>query len=239
MTETGGRGIGSIRLGADAAPGVLSMARAALADAFAVLAPVRCVVCERDETMLCAACAAGLRSGCVQRDAVAGIPLSSRTRYEGAARAALLAYKEQGRTPLARPLGPLLGEAVADALAVAGAGGAARIEFVTVPSEPRAFRLRGFRPVPLLLERAHLPPPAEVLARARRRRDQADLDREARAGNLAGALVARRRLDGRRFVVVEDVVTTGATLAETVRAVSAAGGSVVAAAALARTPKRV
>jgi predicted amidophosphoribosyltransferase len=51
-------------------------------------------------------------------------------------------------------------------------------------------------------------------------------------------MAARRPLAGRRVLLVDDVVTTGATLAEAARAVRAAGGSVVGAATLASTPLR-
>jgi predicted amidophosphoribosyltransferase len=60
-----------------------------------------------------------------------------------------------------------------------------------------------------------------------------------RAANREGYLRATRPLNGRRFVVVDDVQTTGATLAEAARAVRAAGGEVVAVATLAYTPRRL
>ena len=68
--------------------------------------------------------------------------------------------------------------------------------------------------------------------------DQAGLGVAARRANAQGALEARTRLVGRRFLLVDDVLTTGATLAETRRAVLAAGGSVEALAVLAETPLR-
>ena len=46
------------------------------------------------------------------------------------------------------------------------------------------------------------------------------------------------RLDGRRYLLVDDIVTTGSTLAEAVRALAAAGGETAAIAVLAETPLR-
>ena len=66
---------------------------------------------------------------------------------------------------------------------------------------------------------------------------QKDLGSADRAVNLTGAFVALGRLDGRRFLVVDDVLTSGATIREAVRAIRAAGGEVVGGAALAFTPR--
>nr|WP_254628445.1 phosphoribosyltransferase family protein [Plantibacter sp. MCCC 1A11337] len=76
--------------------------------------------------------------------------------------------------------------------------------------------------------------PSRPLRWARQPADQRDFGRAERLENLAGALVAARRLDGRRFLLVEDVVTTGATVGEAVRAMRDGGGLVVGVVALAR-----
>ena len=61
-----------------------------------------------------------------------------------------------------------------------------------------------------------------------------------RAVNLAGALevVPRARVAERRVVLADDVITTGATLAEAVRALQVTGADVVGAATVAATPLR-
>jgi predicted amidophosphoribosyltransferase len=79
---------------------------------------------------------------------------------------------------------------------------------------------------------------AALLVQARDVQDQAGLGTAARTINLAGALRARRRLDGLDVVVVDDVVTTGATLAEAARALTAAGARVRGAAVVAMTVLR-
>jgi predicted amidophosphoribosyltransferase len=72
----------------------------------------------------------------------------------------------------------------------------------------------------------------------RRPDDQAGLDRFARYRNLAGALVAAEHLPPGDIVVVDDIVTTGATLAEATRALTRAGRTPVGAATVAATTRR-
>jgi predicted amidophosphoribosyltransferase len=73
--------------------------------------------------------------------------------------------------------------------------------------------------------------------------DQAGLSAGARAANLDGALVVRpawaAQVVAAPIVLVDDVVTTGATLAEAARALRVAGAGPVVAAVLVATPRRV
>jgi predicted amidophosphoribosyltransferase len=77
-----------------------------------------------------------------------------------------------------------------------------------------------------------------VLSLTRRVRDSAGLGSSERAVNLAGAIAARRAPEGVGALVVDDIVTTGATLQECVRALRAAGWPVIGTAVVASTPRR-
>lgn len=76
-----------------------------------------------------------------------------------------------------------------------------------------------------------------VLEHRRRVADQSGLSAADRAANLSGALWARYDLRGLRLIVVDDVMTTGATLAEAARALRTAGAKVPAAAVIAATAR--
>ncbi|MFE7213864.1 ComF family protein [Streptomyces sp. NPDC057611] len=168
--------------------------------------------------------------------------------YADAARAALLAHKERGALALARPLGTALAGAVRAGLraAATGAGGTGAgagadagavgeaVLLVPVPSARRAVRARGHDPARRIalaaaggLRRSGTR--ARALAVLRQRRvvaDQSGLTSRQRLENLAGALEvtaggARLLLSG-PVVLVDDVMTTGASLAEAARAVTTA-----------------
>src|SRR5690606_9889047 len=145
---------------------------------------------------------------------------------------ALRALKEEGRTELARPLAP----ALRAALTAAGAGHTGLV-VVPVPTSRAAMRRRGYRVVDLLARRAGVAT-ARLLRPARRAADQRNLGRADRARNVAGSMRARAGA-GRRVVIADDVVTTGATLSEAARALAAVGVDVVAAVTVAATPRRV
>jgi predicted amidophosphoribosyltransferase len=112
------------------------------------------------------------------------------------------------------------------------------IHVLAVPTSRAAFRRRGYDPVALLLRRAGVRAP-RLLVTTGASVQQKTLGVAARAANREGSVRARRGLAGHRVVLVDDVVTTGATLAEAARAVRAGGGEVVAAVTLAQTPRRV
>lgn len=129
-----------------------------------------------------------------------------------------------------------------------GGRGFGEVLVVPVPSAARAVRRRGHDPVRGLARVAVRRLCAEgvpvacaaVLRQGRPVADQAGLGAATRAANLAGALrvTGARRVRGRRIVVVDDVITSGATLAEAARALEAAGGRVIAVATVAATPRR-
>jgi predicted amidophosphoribosyltransferase len=208
--------------------------REAALDALAVLLPVACVGCGRHDRAVCTGCRVALRAATrlVERPELGAAWAA--LEYSGAVASAIGAFKDGGRTDAAAALADALGAALEAALAGWPRGS---VEVCTVPSTPAAMRSRGYAPVELLLARRGIRS-SRVLALARARSDQAGLDADARRVNAAGALRARQSLSGRRFLLVDDVLTTGSTLVEARRAVVSAGGSVTAIAVLAETPLR-
>lgn len=221
-------------MAADSLRRVQVLARDALLDAIALLVPVSCAGCGALDRSVCADCVDALRPSpkVVTRD---GISAWAALDYGGVVARVVTAYKDSSRTDAAAPLARALHAALAEGVAARPAGGT--LEVCTVPSTAAAMRARGYAPVDALLARCGIRP-SPVLRLARDRRDQAGLDAEARRANAHGALEARRRLDERRFVLVDDVLTTGATIAEAARAVNVAGGAIDAVVVLAQTPLR-
>jgi predicted amidophosphoribosyltransferase len=217
---------------------VLPTVRSALLDAVALVAPVACAGCGAPDRAICTGCAALLRPR-VARHELEGVPVYTALTYEAETRGVLLALKEDGRPSLARALGPALAAAVEAALAGCSDGtsaGTSVARIVPVPSSPAAFRRRGYDPVVELMRGARFrPTPLLALTSGA---VQKSLGVDARRSNRTGAMRARRAPGEGPLLVVDDVVTTGATLLEAVRALSAAGGTVVACVALARTPLR-
>jgi ComF family protein len=223
-----------------------------VADRFLDLAlPAACAGCGREGPPLCEACRPSLDA---RIDVPAGVPigLPSETPppllqlewcapFSGTVRRALHQLKYSGERRLARPLG----EAIARRWAVAGAGGDL---LVPVPVHADRARRRGYDQALLIAaiaaEELRLPA-AAILRRARATAAQFDLDRTSRATNVEGAfeLVAGptgrtpmvgQPLAGHWVVLVDDVVTTGATLAACARPLLAAGAIGVSAVTVAR-----
>jgi predicted amidophosphoribosyltransferase len=172
--------------------------------------------------------------------------------YEDELRAVLLAHKERGAMRLAEPLGAALAAAVRAGIRAAGSGNRWQdgpVLLVPVPSARSATVARGHDPARRMalcaarqLRREGTS--ARVFAVLRQRRsvaDQAGLSATQRVENLSGALSAvtgsGRLLSAGVTVVVDDVMTTGASLVEAARALTTAGGSVRAAAVVAASPR--
>jgi len=197
--------------------------------------PRECAGCGRPGTLLCAGCLPG--AGPVPVPS-AVLPVLAAGRYDGGLRRAIVRYKERDRRELAGPLGAALASAVA---ALAASDTAAAPVLVPVPSSPRAARERGGDHVLRLARHAArrtATPLAPALSLARRVRDSAGLHRDERAANLAGAMRATGPLGSGRAVIVDDIVTTGATLHEAARALREAGWTILGGAAVAATPRR-
>lgn len=203
-----------------------------LATALAFLFPVPCAGCDVEGRALCPSCAPRLvpRLRTVDHPGVG--PVTAALDYDGVARAVLLALKEQGRSGLAMPLAEPFAAAVADALSRAPDAVVA-----AVPASRAARRRRGFEPVRLLASRAgiRLSP---LFLPARPHAVQKGLGVAERARNLRGVFELARPVGGIRVLLIDDVVTSGATLAAAAEALRAGGAEVVGAAALAATPRR-
>jgi predicted amidophosphoribosyltransferase len=202
--------------------------------------PVDCGGCGTARTPLCEECAWALYGTAARRarpvPEPAGLPVvHAAAPYADAVRAVLLAHKERGVLGLARPLGVALAGAVRVGLPRA-AREAGPLLLVPVPSARRAVRERGHdaaRRIALAAagelrrtgtEARALP----VLRQCRAVADQSGLTASGRVANLAGALEVAagggRLLESGRAVLVDDLMTTGASLVEAARALRAAAG---------------
>jgi predicted amidophosphoribosyltransferase len=211
-----------------------------------LLLPRSCAGCGRVLTgaaaraLLCAACSAVLAAAPVRAlpaPPPPGLPrVWTVAAYDSPVREVVVAHKERGRPGLSAPLAAALARAAAPARPEA---------LVWVPSRRAAVRARGYDHARRLAVRAARllgVPAVPALVVARGLADQAGLSAPQRAANLAGAFAADPRrvaaLAGRRVVVVDDVMTTGVSIAEAARALRAAGVQVAGAAVVAAGVRR-
>lgn len=170
------------------------------------------------------------------------VPAVAAGAHAAVLRRVVLAWKEDGVTRLTGVLAHHLAASVATHLVDGGP-----VVLVPVPTSRRSRRTRGRDHVDELARAAArllrgTGADVEVrqrLAYARATRDQAGLGADARRSNVDGAFRVRAgsRPTGCEVVVVDDISTTGATLAEAVRALTDAGERPIGAALVAATPR--
>lgn len=219
--------------------GLAGVASAALDLAF----PATCAGCGLEGRPLCPACQPALDARLSLRGGVPiGLPtdlpapllqLEWCAPFAGPVRAALHQLKYAAERRLAAPLG----ESLARRWRRVGVG---TDMVVPVPVHAQRERERGYDQAALIAEVAAESlglPCARVLERARATVAQFELGRDERSANVAGAFRMRDRaplVAGRWVLLVDDVVTTGATLAACASALEAAGAYAVSAITVAR-----
>jgi len=209
-----------------------------------LLLPPRCPGCGIEGAVICATCLVSLRRRLGEpAGAPIGLPVALPagivqlewcSAFTGPARSAIHALKYDGERRLVEPLGALM----AERWRRAGVGG----EIVAhVPVHERRLRERGFDQAALLAAAAaaHLRLPAVPALERRTVTDaQHALGRAARARNVGNAFGIRPaavgRVRGRWVIVVDDIMTTGATLAGCASALLDAGALAVSALTVAR-----
>lgn len=197
-----------------------------------LLLPSNCAECDKPPSVYCFECL-GRRLGQVhevQRQHLSGVSL---TDLDQGMSKALSAFKEKNQFAVARLL--------IDNLLPSDFRPNAEL-VVAAPSKANSFAKRGFVPADLVAERVakrlnlrHLPRALRITGQVK---DQASLTETQRKENLVGSMRGVLALRGRRVLLVDDIVTTGSTLIEVERAVTAAGGQCVGFLTIAETARK-
>lgn len=200
-----------------------------------LILPLECGGCGAPATRWCDACAAALEIQPDEPHLVTprvdpGVPVFALGRYAGPRRQAIVAAKEHGRRDLVAPLSRALALGI-NRLVVWGIV-TTPVTVVPAPTRRAAARRRGGDPVARVADAATAAHPSIAVVHSLRTigraRDSVGLTTTGRERNIAG----RVRLTGapptREVLLVDDIVTTGATAREAVGVLRAAGSEVTA-----------
>ncbi|MBA8816624.1 putative amidophosphoribosyltransferase [Microbacterium halimionae] len=207
-----------------------------LADALTLFLPVECAGCGLHDVALCQQCRDALHPHPIFQETLGGLRVCSGLAFSGVSADVIRAVKEEGKTStLAAALAPALRRAVEEVCALSGDLPITSLIVVPIPTSRAAMRRRGFRVVEVIAKRAGLSS-QRLLWSTRTTADQRDLGRHERQRNVTDSMRARS-FAAARVLLIDDVVTSGATLDEAARAIRAAGGIPVGAATVAATPR--
>jgi predicted amidophosphoribosyltransferase len=204
-----------------------------------LMLPLQCGGCGAPSTRWCAACASALQVRTDQPHVITprldpGVPVFSLGRYAGARREAIVAVKEHGRADLVAPLAAALRTGLVRLLTWGAVD--APVTVVPAPTRRWAARRRGGDPVTRMARAASAQLPGVTVTSALRTRafvvDSVGLSSADRERNIAGRVKVLRAVAG-AVVLVDDIVTTGATACESVRVLHAGGARVAAVLAIA------
>lgn len=196
--------------------------------------PLQCGGCGAASTRWCDTCADDLAVRSDEPHLAApridpGVPVFTLGRYAGARRQAIVAVKEHGRADLIAPLAGALRTGLEHLLT----WGIVEVPVTVVPAPTRrwAARRRGGDPVTRAARAATAGLPGVAVAPALRTRalvaDSVGLSSADRQRNIAGRIKAIRPVAG-EVLLVDDILTTGATARESVRVLRTGGAAVVA-----------
>jgi predicted amidophosphoribosyltransferase len=197
-----------------------------------LILPLECGGCGAPSTRWCPACASALAVRADEPHLVTprtdpGVPVFALGRYAGTRRRAIVAAKEQGRTDLLVPLAAALRAGLGRLLAWGVVD--APLTVVPAPTRRLAARRRGGDPVTAMAVAACAGRPGVRTVPALRLRpwvrDSVGLSGPARQRNIAGRVRVMAGVTG-EVLLVDDIVTTGATAAESVRVLRSAGADV-------------
>jgi ComF family protein len=220
------------------------------------LLPQSCVLCATrcGHMLLCAACTEQLPRLPAARCTVCAVPVAGTVCgvclahpphydevtaafcYEHPLDALVQAFKYGGNLALATLLGDALGQTAATLPAP-------RPDLlIPMPLTPRRLRERGFNQALELARRVSaatgIPVAANMCRKVAETRPQAALPWRERAKNVRGAYVCDADLQGRKVAVIDDVMTTGATLNELAKNLKHAGAAHVSGWIVARAPRK-
>jgi len=186
--------------------------------------PSKCVVCERPPQLVCSGCLPTPRP---HSELLTGYPLSCALDLEGAAERLITGYKDQSKLALASDLAGYLDLAI-------GQHPGEPAKFLFPPSSQKNFARRGYNPVELICSNSvQLRPLKRVRARSIKfTLDQRGLSAKDRRENLEGAFEVESGCGS--LLIVDDVVTTGATVRSLASASAAAGYEVAGICVVAR-----